>query len=88
MQTKKKAVPNAVNGGLERARKLTSEQRSEIARQGAIVRWTNAGKEPPVLAKYGAVDRPLRIGEIEIPCYVLAEGRILLASFLTRALLV
>src|SRR6266403_5905802 len=33
-----------------------------------------------LFAKYGAVDRPLRIGEIEIPCYVLADGTRVLAQ--------
>ena len=33
-----------------------------------------------MLAKYGAVDRPLKIGEISIPCYVLADGTRVLAQ--------
>ncbi len=67
-------------GGKERAKRLTSEQRSEIARQGAITRWAGEGKLVPLIAKYGTPDRPLRIGHIEIPCYVLADGTRVLAQ--------
>ena len=35
---------------------------------------------PYVVATYGAIDRPLRIGPIEIPCYVLADGTRVLAQ--------
>jgi hypothetical protein len=38
------------------------------------------GKEPPIFAEYGAPDRPLRIGVIEIPCYVLADTRRVLSQ--------
>ncbi len=69
-----------VRGGFERARRLTSAQRTQIARQAAYSRWMNEGKEPPILAEYGAPDRPLRIGSIEIPCYVLADTRRVLSQ--------
>jgi hypothetical protein len=67
-------------GGLERARRLSVSQRTEIARQAAMMRWANEGKAQPVLAAYGAPDRPLKIGDIEIPCYVLADGMRVLAQ--------
>lgn len=68
-------------GGKRRAEILTPSRRSEIARQGALVRWATAGGEGQLLlAKYGAQDRPLRIGDIEIPCYVLADGTRVLAQ--------
>jgi len=67
-------------GGRERARRLPANKRKEIARTAALTRWASEGKVPPVLAKYGAPDRPLRIGAIEIPCYVLADGRRVLAQ--------
>ena len=38
------------------------------------------GRFQPILAKYGAADRPLKIGGIEIPCYVLADGTRVLAQ--------
>lgn len=67
-------------GGQERAKRLTKEQRSAIARQGAMTRWAAEGKIQPMVAKYGAPDRPLKIGHIEIPCYVLADGTRVLAQ--------
>lgn len=70
----------AAKGGKARANALTREQRSEIARIAAAARWTKEGHVMPVQATYGAPDRPLRIGAIEIPCYVLADGRRVLAQ--------
>ena len=67
-------------GGKARAGNLSKEQRSESARMAALTRWANEGKLPPMLAHYGAPDRPLKIGEIEIPCYVLADGTRVLAQ--------
>lgn len=59
-------------GGRARAESLTPEQRREIARSAAQRRWALDG--PILRATHGADDRPLRIGEIEIPCYVLEDG--------------
>ncbi|MEO7138608.1 MAG: P63C domain-containing protein [Gemmatimonadales bacterium] len=61
----------ASRGGKARAEKLSPEQRREIAIAGAVTRW---GKDLPV-AEYGSPDKPLRIGKLEIPCYVLSDGR-------------
>jgi hypothetical protein len=72
--TESKLKTNARNGGKKRAASLTPERRAEIARQAALTRWVGEGKEPPALAHYGAPEKPLRIGDIEIPCYVLADG--------------
>lgn len=75
------AKKGASKGGKARAMSLTPDQRSQIARNAVITRWNNEGKPLPyVLARYGAPERPLRIGEIEIPCYVLADGRRVLAQ--------
>jgi hypothetical protein len=57
-------------GGIARARKLTGAQKSEIAKKAAAARWDEAP-----MAICGAPDRPLRIGEIEIPCFVLEDER-------------
>lgn len=65
-------------GGLARAKLLTSEQRKEIAIKAATARWS-PHQELPV-AKYGAPNRPLRLGLIEIPCYVLSDGTRVLAQ--------
>jgi hypothetical protein len=62
----------AAKGGRARAQRLSPGARSEIARLAAATRW--AGRELPQ-AKYGSTDKPLRIGNIEIPCYVLDDGR-------------
>ncbi len=70
----------ASKGGQARARSLSREERSVIARRAAVARWTREGYAAPVQATYGAPDRPLRIGPIEIPCYVLADGRRVLAQ--------
>jgi len=64
-------------GGKARAEALTPRQRKLIARKGAKARWS---RPEPKLAKYGAADRPLKIGDISIPCYVLADGTRVLAQ--------
>ena len=64
-------------GGKERAKRLSTAERSEIARQGARARWAQEGVaiNEPVAAVYGSWDRPLKIGNVQIPAYVLADGR-------------
>src|SRR5579859_6944441 len=63
-------------GGKARADKLSKEQRSQIAKQAAAARW--AGNDIPI-ATHGDDEHPLRIPNgaefIEIPCYVLNDGR-------------
>lgn len=60
-------------GGKVRAEKLRPELRREIARQGANKRWAKLKGLPR--ATHGSADRPLRIGDAEIQCYVLEDGR-------------
>src|ERR1700677_1567623 len=63
-------------GGEARKEALTPEQRSEIARNAALAKWEKsplAQKLPK--ATHGSPDRPLRIGALEIPCYVLDNGK-------------
>lgn len=65
-------------GGKARAIKLSSEERSAIARDAAEARWAKDGepeKTPKLRADFGSPDRPLKIGSLEIPCYVLNDGR-------------
>lgn len=59
---------------------MTPEQRREAAKKAADARWATELTE----AICGSPDRPLRIGEIEIECYVLEDGTRVLtqASFL------
>jgi len=58
-------------GGVARAVKLSPEERKAIAQQGV-----EAKKERAALPKatHGSADKPLKIGDIEIPCYVLDDG--------------
>ena len=65
----------AAKGGEARAKKLSPERRKEIARAAGEARWLKAGKEPVPVATHGSPDRPLRIADLEIPCYVLSDGR-------------
>jgi hypothetical protein len=67
-------------GGQARASKLTKERRAEIARRAAETRWAKDGGAPSLVAHYGAPERPLKIGSIEIPCYVLSDGTRVLAQ--------
>jgi|SRR5262252_2940119 len=77
--TDDKQQRDGAKGGKERARRLDPDKRQEIARLAAMTRWAAQGP-PPLLAKYGAADRPLKIGAIEIPCYVLEDGTRVLAQ--------
>jgi P63C domain len=65
----------APEGGKARAEKLSPEERRDIARQGAAARWGGPTATGLPVAQYGSPDRPLRIGNTEIPCYVLNDGR-------------
>ena len=69
----------AAKGGRVRAQRLSKAQRSEIGRMGAMARWRKEGKLP-LFAEYGAPDRPLKIDDVEIPAYVLADGTRVLAQ--------
>src|ERR1035438_5456390 len=64
-------------GGKARAEKLSKEDRSAIASVAAEARWNKTGKDRTHVPKadFGSPDRPLRVGELEIPCYVLDDGR-------------
>ncbi|SDI80608.1 P63C domain-containing protein [Paraburkholderia phenazinium] len=70
-------------GGAARAKALSPEVRSAIAKKAALARW---GESLPK-ATHGSPDKPVRIGDIEIPCYVLPdETRVLSQSGLYAAL--
>jgi hypothetical protein len=66
-------------GGHARAAKLSKEERSLIAKRAAKARYA-----PLPQAICGSIDRPLRIANKEIECYVLDDGTRVLtqASFL------
>ncbi|WP_165251191.1 P63C domain-containing protein [Paludisphaera soli] len=75
-------------GGKARALSLTSEERSQAARRAVEARWEKAGVRGALpAATHGSNDHPLKIGEIEIPCYVLNDGRrVIVQSGAIRAL--
>lgn len=58
-------------GGSARAEKLTPEERSRSAREAARARW----EAPSPKVAHGSPDRPMRIADMEIPCYVLDDNR-------------
>lgn len=60
----------AAEGGKARAAKLTSAERSESARKAALARWGDDSNRPPQATH----DGELKIGNAEIPCYVLDDG--------------
>lgn len=62
---------NKAKGGLARAARLSPEERSTIASKAAAARWSG----DVLNAICGSADRPLKIGDLEIPCYVLEDGR-------------
>lgn len=59
-------------GGKARAEKLTTDERRQIASTAAKARWA-AEKQLP-MATHGSPDKPLKIGEAELECYVLENG--------------
>lgn len=75
----------AAKGGKARAKKLSPEQRREIASKAAAARWGAQGKKPPSLM--ATHEGALKIGDMEIPCAVLENGqRVLTQSGFMRAL--
>jgi hypothetical protein len=78
------SVLGAAKGGLARAKSLTPEQRSAIARAAVEQRWANQGISPVPRATHEGV---LHIGDVVIPCAVLENGqRVLTQSGLMIAL--
>lgn len=74
-------------GGEARAAKLSPERRSEIARMGALAKKARADGDTIPKAEWGTPDRPLRIGDLEIACYVLSDTRrVLIQSGVMSAL--
>lgn len=57
-------------GGIARREALSPEERSSIAKNAAAARWSG----PIFRATHGSDDHPLKIGDVEIPCYVLENS--------------
>ena len=68
-------VNGRARGGVERARKLSPERRSEIARLAAFAKRDNSKQQPKAI-KSGV----LIVGDITIPCAVLDDGRRILSE--------
>ena len=64
-------MTNMKAGGVARAKALSPERRKEIAMMGVEAKKI---KSTLPKATHGSADHPLRIGDIEIPCYVLEGG--------------
>jgi hypothetical protein len=77
--------PLAQQGGLARAEKLPAPERRRIASEASLARWHSGATV--LKATHGSADRPLRIVDIEIPCYVLEGGtRVLAMTGMLKAL--
>lgn len=64
-------------GGFARAKSLSDEKRSEIAKKAAKRRWGNGEDvlDPSIKrAIYGSPEKMLKIGDVEVECYVLEGG--------------
>jgi len=72
--------PAQVKGGLAgskaRMESTTPEQRKAQARKAVETRWAKAKQGGSVpKASHGSIDTPLKIGDVEIQCYVLNDDR-------------
>jgi hypothetical protein len=66
-------------GGIARAKSLTKDERKAIASKAAAARWN--------IPKATHEDRPIKIGDLEIPCAVLeGEIRVISERAVTKAL--
>jgi hypothetical protein len=76
-------IKGKVKSGKARAEVLSPERRKEIAQKAAAARWSEA----IIKATHGSPDKPLKIGDFEIPCYVLEDGtRVVSERGITKAL--
>lgn len=71
MTKAEKKPTGRAKGGKATAERMTPLQKAERARKAAAGRWG----EKIYKATHGSAENPLRIGEVEIPCYVLEDGR-------------
>ncbi len=75
MHAKELSKRGAAKGGLARAASMMPEERRELARQAAAARWNREfdddSQDGIRQATFGTPDHPLKLGEMEIPCYVL-----------------
>ncbi|ADU36243.1 P63C domain-containing protein [Variovorax paradoxus] len=69
MSTAKK-TPGRAAGGLARAAALSEERKREISKKGHLAKQQAA---LALRATHGSDEKPLTIGDVEIPCYVLED---------------
>lgn len=62
-------------GGRERARRLTQAERSLSAQVASSQRWFGVALKDAPIATHGEPGKNLVIGDAEIACYVLSDGR-------------
>jgi hypothetical protein len=81
-------ITGKAKGGKARAEKLTPERRKEIAQKAARAKWEIEKESSAIIkATHGSPDHPLKIGDIEIPCFVLEDGkRVLVQGAMLTAL--
>jgi hypothetical protein len=71
-------------GGHARMQKMKPEERRENASKAAKARWE---RRKMLKATHGSANHPLKIGDAELPCYVLEDGtRVLSQAGFTRSL--
>jgi hypothetical protein len=76
MTDKNEEPKGKAKGGHARAKALSPTKRREIAKKAAESRWRGEDSgEVTIKATHGSPDHPLKIGDKEIPCYVLEDGR-------------
>lgn len=63
------------NGGIARARNLSDERRAQIAKKAADARWSVVTEQAPTVQKaiWGAPEKLLKIGNVQVECYVLED---------------
>lgn len=66
-------MPKKAKGAKTRMKTITPERRSEIAKKAGQVAGAKRS-QLPLRATHGAADHPVKIGDLEIPCYVLEGG--------------
>jgi hypothetical protein len=64
-------ISGRAKGGMARMAALPKRERRALGRKAADARWSDEIKQ----ATHGSPDHPLKIGDIEIPCYVLEDGQ-------------
>jgi hypothetical protein len=64
-------ISGKARGGAARMAGVPKRERKALARKAAAARWSVDIKQ----ATHGSDDHPLKIGDMEIPCYVLEDGR-------------